>query len=303
MCNCRIKDGMTLKEAMSVLCGIIDDLEREIDLSGVKFTKLGIADRCKTKSKNILTDVINALIASDTTLGNLISQLQTQINNINTVLSTDTDEKVKVTSDSADAGYLVDKIISHQTGSIKYNEDDDTLEIMGFAPLGSVMYIDRARLPDFDGTGKGKENTDVYGWAISNGQNGTRNRLGKFIRCVDDTANAGQSGGSNSITVKKENISSFTLPVTGSISNALTDDREVSIKFDTSKIADGPGGSTQLLKLGTGQSGANTMKSVKFNLAHSHSFALSASHANTSAIPIDIVPAYIYEIPIQRINP
>jgi len=298
--KCRIKRDMTLEEITAVLVSAVETIEKEIDLSQVQLKKLGIYEACKLQSKNLLTDIINALIAADASFGVLFEEIQTQINSLTTIISTSSDEKVKASATDTSSGYLDTKIVSDQVGPI--TSTGTAIKLMGFLPIGAVLYIDASRVADFDGTGKGKTGTDVYGFAISNGQNGTRNRLGKFPRFTTTLAEAGTSGGSNSITIKKENISSFDLAVSGSINEALVTDQEAKIKFNVNRIADGAGGSTLLLRFGTGQDGSNEMKTLGFSVKHSHTFTLKSSHVNATPTAISILPEYINEIPIQRIN-
>lgn len=298
--GCKIKKDMTAEQVTVVLIDAIESIEKEIDLSQVQLRKLGIYDKCKLEVKNLLTAVLNALITADETFAATIQDIQTQINNVNNLIGVASDEKVKASATDTAAGYLGDKIVSSQVGPIKYNQG--TVELAGFLPIGAVIMIDASRVGDFDGTGKGKSGTDVWGFAISNGQNGTRNRLGKFPRFTTNLVEAGNTGGANSITITKDNIASFDLAVSGSIADGLADDVFAKIRFNTNKIADGSGGSTLLLRLGDGLSGSNEMRTLGFNVKHSHTFTLKSSHVNANPTAVSILPEYINEIPIQRIN-
>lgn len=297
--DCRIKKDMTGKEVLFQVACVIEDIEKEINLGQVFIDKLGI-DKCKLKGQTLLTAILNALIAQDISISHSISDIQTWINNQTTTTDTDTDEKVKVTSDAAEqAGYLKDKITTPQTSSIAYT--NGVVSFYGFVPVGAVFFIDKKRVSDFDVNGKGKANTDVYGYAFSDGRNGTRNRFDMFIRTVDDVNNAGNTGGNNSFVIAKENLSSFELPVTGTISEALVADIQATFKLDANKITDGAGGSVWLLRSGPGQSGSETIKTLPFNIKHSHSFSLKAQYTNATPTPISLIPKHILEIPIERI--
>jgi hypothetical protein len=171
----------------------------------------------------------------------------------------------------------------------------------GFMPVGSVCYIDNGRIGDFDATGKGKPLTDVWGWAISNGNNGTRNRLNKFLRTIATNTDAGKSGGSNEVALTSANIPSFDIPVDGSIGSALGTE-QFEIKLEANKISDGSGGDVYLLRVGTGQSGVNSIKTIGKNLAHTHTFDLKGAFSNPVVSKISLIPEYLFEIPIQRIN-
>lgn len=298
--GCKIKKDMTAEQVTAVLVEAIESIEKEIDLSQVQLQKIGIYDKCKLQVKNLLTAVLNALITADEDFASTINDIQTQVNNVVQQISVAVDEKVKASSTDPTAGFLDSKIVSDQVGPISYNAG--SIKLMGFLPIGAVIMIDAARVGDFDGTGKGKAGTDVWGFAISNGQNGTRNRLGKFPRYTANLVEAGNTGGSDTISITKDNIASFDLAVSGSIADALTDDVFAKIRFNTNKIADGSGGSTLLLRLGDGLNGSNEMRTLGFNVKHSHTFTLKSSHVNANPTAISILPAYINEIPIQRIN-
>ena len=298
--NCKITRDMNNEQVVKVLVDAIEAIEHEIDLSQVKLKELGIYDACKLQYKNLLTEILNSLIAKDQSFAKTISDMQTQVNNIKQTADTDTDEKVKVTQADTTSGYLLDKIVSPQKGTITYK--GSYLSLMGFAPVGAVMMIDNGRVGDFDATGKGKPDTDVWGWAISNGQNGTRNRLGKFPRFIATLADAGNTGGANTTIIGKENISSFDMAVSGSINEALPNDIALKFKTDYAMFSDGPGGGTAIVKLGNGLAGSKEISIPPFSVKHSHTFTLKASHSNPNPSQLNIVPEYIYEIPIQRIN-
>lgn len=303
--GCRIRKDMNGNEIICALSYAISDIENFINLDGVKITDINV-DKCSKDGKNLLTRILNALISADSIFSTELATIKTQIQTLIDAGDLDTDEKVKTNSTDGVSGYLQDKVYSDQAGCVSVKTEilsgveNKKLLLMGFIPVGGLIYVDASRVGDLDNTGKGKVNTDLWGFALSNGQNGTRNRLGKFVRNIDTLANAGNSGGSASFTVAKENISSYDLAVAGSISDALVDDIMVPMKFDTNKLADGSGGSVNLLRLGTGQSGAQTMNG-KFNAKHTHSFTLSSKHINATPTPIPLIPEFMYEIPLVRI--
>jgi len=297
--DCKITRDMTNEEVIKVLVKAIEDIEKEIDLSQVKLKELGITDSCKLQYKNLLTEILNSLIAKDASFAKSLANMNTQITNFLNTKFVDTDEKVKVSAADTTTGYLVDKVVSPQTGSIK--DDGTKLTLMGFAPVGAVMMIDAGRVVDFDPTGKGKANTDVWGWAISNGANGTRNRLGKFPRFINVIADAGGTGGANSAIVDKSNIAAFDTTVSGTIADALVADIKLFWLTDYANFSDGPGGHMALVKLGDGYGGNKKVNVNTFSVKHTHTFSLKASHSNPNPTPLPLVPEYIYEIPIQRI--
>lgn len=299
--GCRVKKDMNLQEILEVYAKAVIAIETAIDLNSVRLKDLGIIDTCKLQAKNLLSEILNLLIAGDKDIRNSLQQIQTNINNFSSTIGNIKDEKAKVSSADTAAGYLKDKITSDQSGCI--TDKGDRLLLMGFAPIGSVMIIDAGRVGDFDGTGKGKAATDVWGWAISNGQNGTRNRLGKFARYVSALADAGNTGGADDFTVKGANLESLTLGVSGTIADALVTPVKAKITFNTNRIADGSGGSTTLLRFTDENDGNFGMFTLPLDLKHSHTFSLNAQHSNPNPVAIPLLPSFISEIPIQRINP
>lgn len=296
LCQCLIDRDMNLEEALEIYCKLVFDIKKEIDLKCVKTGLLGI-DPNKLTCDNLLADILNSLIAADISINGQINVINQRIQQILNGLGAVADEKVKASATDTTAGYLDSKIETLQPGTIKYTAGK--LSFIGFAPVGTVMFINKSRLPDFDGTGKGKAGTDVWGWAIGNGQNGTVNRLGVFPRYTDDPANAGNKAGSDSVTLVAANIPGFSMSVTGTISEALTTPVQFDIKLDDRYI--GVSGSVfHALQVGNGQNGSNLIKTIAFSLKHSHAFDLQASRTNT-ATSFSILPSYIKEIPIERI--
>lgn len=296
----RVKKEMTLEQALEVYACVINDLEKNTDLSSVHLKKLGITETCKIKAKNLLSEILNNLIASDIALNEALLAMQNGINTFIQGVGGLKDEKVKTAEADPAAGYLADKIISLQKGCVTVA--DNKIVLMGFAPIGSVMYIDAGRIGDFDAQGKGKADTDVWGWALSNGQSGTRNRFNKFPRYISANSDAGKIGGANEAIITADMLPSHDLAITGGISASQQGDVKVTIKLEANKISDGNGGSVYLLRVGSGSSGQNTITSIPIDLSHSHNHSLVAKFQNTAPKKISFIPEYIHEIPIQRIN-
>jgi len=296
LCDCLIEKDMSLEEALEVYCKIVQDINKNIKLSCVKTGLIGIKDTCDLKCDNLLAEILNALIDSDININNSIDLINIRITNLIASIVVVADEKVKTSSADPTAGFLSDKIATAQPGTI--STANDKLTFIGFAPVGSVMFINKSRLSDFEGSGKGKAGTDVYGWAIGNGQNGTVNRLGVFPMYTDDVNNAGTKAGANSVTLTPANIPGFNMNVTGTIAQALTTPVQFQMKFDG--IGTIGTGSNYALKGGNGLSGSWNVYTIPANLAHTHTFDLIATRVN-SATAISILPSFIKEIPIERI--
>jgi hypothetical protein len=299
ICSCVVKKGMNLEEALNAICEVYSGIAKNTDLSQVRLKELGINATCDLTYNNLLTEILNALIANDIAFNKSLATLNNTVNNIINSGAIK-DEKVKLNVDDPTAGYLLDKISSLQPGSI--TTVNGKLVFVGFVPVGSVFYVSKSRLPDFDATGKGKNTTDLYGYAISNGANGTTNRLGFLIKCADDTANAGKTGGSNSITLAANNLPSLTMGVTGSISESLVTDISVEVPYLREEMAGGAGRGVYVLGLGQPGNVPSRLKTIPFSFKHSHSFTLAAEKLNANPVPISLIPSHILEIPIERIN-
>jgi hypothetical protein len=293
-----IKHDMDLEQILICYAKVMIKVNKSIELDQVRLKELGINDTCNLPYENLLTTILNQLIEADVDINNAFSTLQKTINGIYDAVSKVQDEKVKASAADNTSGFLSDKVKTLQPGTIVYNDSDITF--VGFVPMSAVFYIAKDRVTDFDVSGKGKKGTDVYGYAICNGNNGTSNRLGLFPRYTDDVSKAGQKGGKKEFTVIKDNLESMDIPVNGSINN-FTGTQKGKLSFDVNRISDGAGGSVNLLRAGDGSSGQQGAFTTPIVLDHTHSFSLQASLQNTSPVPIPLLPEHILEIPIQRI--
>jgi hypothetical protein len=301
ICDC-VKKGMTFDEAMVAICKRLKNIEHEIDLTGVLLKELGIKNNCKLTYKNLLTEIINALIKKDIDFSTQLSVLQTLVNQINTTLGAYSDTKVSASATDTASGFLNSKITTGQVGAIEYLSDK--IVFMGFVPVGSVFMISKNRLVDFDLSGKGRAGSDVWGYAIANGSNGTTNRLGAFPRYTSNLALAGNREGADTVLVTESMIPSLNINVTGTINDDLITPVSVEMEFNTNKINDGSGGSDNLLRYTPpGTPGSSVMRSRTIDLKHAHSHSLTARRVNNSPVPLSVVPSHILEIPIERINP
>jgi len=289
---------MNLEQAFETVCKLISKIADGYDITGVNSGKLNLG----VIKGNMLTSILNTLIAADTNFLLTLEGLTKTINNINSSIGNLADEKVKINPDYG-AGYLKDLIVTLQAGSIKIDSVTNTMLFMGFVPIGAQFMISKTRLSDFDNTGKGKPSTDVYGYAISNGQNNTTNRLGVFPKYVGTTLNtAGEKAGVNTVTLVAANIPSFDLAVTGSIGDGLLSPISPQLKVDLNKISDGSGGNTLLVRYTPNPTGGNVMTGVPMLLTHSHTFDLTAKKINANPTSLSIIPEHILEIPIERIT-
>lgn len=286
--------GLNFNTFMEYLSAVIDDLYNNIDLDCINLEDLGI--KCPDPNISKQCYIINFLVANYQTLLSNYNTLVTTVNEINTNIGLFTDELVKIDEDDT-PGFLIDKITS-APGVIVRKEG--SLFIQGTVPIGFNACISKNRLGDFDGSGKGKADTDIWGWAIRNGNNGTDNILGKFPRYASDVNLAGAIAGVDNFIIEKKNIKSLSLPVTGSISNALG---PLKPELKVSKVLYhfGAGAGHYVVDFPSGSDKTFILETME--LGHTHNFSLSAAIDNPVPEPIELLPSHFTEIPIQRINP
>lgn len=229
--------------------------------------------------------------ANTTSIGTLTTVLQTIQTNIGQL----NDEKVKVRA--AGVTNYLENIIEAPNSSIIFT--DNKISFTGFVPIGTRMTVNANRIGDFDVTGKGKVATDLWGWALRNGNNGLDNAMGKFLQYTENLLNADLPGGKKEFSIVKANISSFALPVTGIITDALEDN----VKFKFTGTNNKNGGPRENGFASNHSGGESEYETQPRNFKHSHGFNLAASHNNPNPEPIPLIPEHIKEIPIERIIP
>lgn len=292
-----VKKGMPFYEVMCVISSLMEQLYANDLLECIDLKDLGITCPDKDKSKAcIITEWITSnILATNITLATLVQNIQI----LQTGIGLLKDEKVKVRA-AGNSGYL-ESIIDAPGSAVTF--DDNQVHFLGFVPIGTRATINRNRLPDFDNTGKGKLGTDVYGWAIRNGNNGLSNVFGLFQMFTDSLANAETTAGTDSFTVKKDNIESFTMPVTGIIQDALQNNVKFKVGFSHHRSFDGKDGPDHPLKDSFAYSGDQEWFTWPANFKHSHAFNLTVTHTKPAPTPIALLPRHIKEIPIERIIP
>ena len=73
------------------------------------------------------------------------------------------------------------------------------------APKGTIIMYNGDLSTNFDNDGAGLLGTDVEGWQICNGKNGSPNLINQFVMGADTQSN-GIQGGQNSVTLDITNI-------------------------------------------------------------------------------------------------
>ena len=296
--NGNVKPNDTLEEVLCVIEGLLNKAFENDALECINLDDLGI--KCADKDKSKLCVVMEWITENLLLNIKAVAQLLINIQKIQTGLGTFKDEKVKVRA-AGTAKYLED-IIDAPVGSVLIK--DDKISFFGFVPIGFRGTVNKNRLGDFDGTGKGKLGTDVWGYGIRNGQNGLDNALGLFPMYTDVLASAGTQGGKSNFTLTKDNITSFAVPVAGIINEALNDNVRFKVGYRHYRSFDGSNsGASRAIKDVVSNGGDEDWFTVGANFRHSHAFTLSATHTNPTPTPIDLIPKHIKEIPIERIIP
>lgn len=193
-----------------------------------------------------LKQILQQLLIEFCALKTAVTNLQNQVNNISNTLN----QKI--------GDFLLAHINSCQgPGMIKKSGTGATamLDFLGSAPIGAVTAFD-GDMSWFDGTGLGRPNTPACGWALCNGNNGTKNMQGMVVvgttamltpapASADGGSYAnGDTGGKRFVTLTSAQIPSVsfsgsTATGTGSIKyyrvsrkHASTGDNTMSYQFD-----------------------------------------------------------------------
>ncbi len=164
--------------ALCTLYGDVTTLQQEVgDLLNGPYN---IACLSGLGSNPKLTAIIQELILEFCALVTTVNNLQTQLNNLSSGL----------TGQIGD--FLRTHISSCQTQlSITGTGASTQLVFKGFVPLGGIIPYGGATAGLFDSTGLGLSNTEMCGWALCNGANGTRD----LRELVPVCAGAGVMGG------------------------------------------------------------------------------------------------------------
>lgn len=306
-----ITTGMRADDLICSLVSFILAYKKAFQFDCLNTKALGIdqCDLAKMDPAAALCAILNKLSSTDADLYKGLANLNKIVNgmNQNVANSLAADKYVGFDKDDVIPGFLSDKLKSAQSGTLNKKVDPKIgsyYEMVGFIPLGGQISIDPARIVDFDASGKGKANTDVAIYAICNGQNGTKNKLGRFPRWATDITKAGVTGGVDKFKVKLSNIEGFELDVNLETDNFQTSGANLpnltEVDIPTNVNNDGftfrpIGESIQVAAI----MGTNS----QYTFDHKHKVTGKIKHApNPAAIAeIQMLPLYIDELPIQRI--
>lgn len=299
-----IKKGMKMDELICLLINTTLQIDKALKFDCLDYKALGL-DRCDTDAmspEKRMCTIINQIIAQQTSFNKSLATLS-KLGAGGSVAGIDaTDSLVKISKTDAVAGYLQNKIVSNQSDVITVitgaTGQPDSLQLTGFIPIGGVIMIDSNRITAFDNTGKGKPKTDCSIFAICNGNNGTRNRLGRFPRWAAEVAKAGAIGGTDQFTVKLSNLEAFDLD----INLDTTQFDATAANFPNIIERDIPIGSSTGMTTNVKVAGIAS-GSTNSNYSHSHKVQGKIPYKpNPNAIEkIAMLPLYIDELPIQRI--
>jgi hypothetical protein len=283
-----------------VLCAIsqsLDILHKNDLLDCIDLKTLGIT--CPDDSKSKICVIMEWVTATLLTNSKSLATLSGSLNTIMTSIGQLNDSKVKV-KDAGTANVLAN-LIDAPNSAVQFS--DNKVSFYGFVPVGARTTVNKNRLSDFDSTGKGKPGTDLWGWAIRNGQNGLANALGHFPMYTDSVNNADTKGGAASFTVSKDNIATFSIPVSGTITEALQNDMKFKIGYLHVRSFDGASGIDKPVKDRRVDGNDQEWFTPGYNFKHTHGFNLTAAHTKAQPTHIELIPLHIKEIPIERIIP
>jgi len=291
-----LKQGAKLNDVLCRTLQTVSQLDYALKFNCLDYKVLGL-DRCDIEKLAhsericaILKKMIERTVNVEKALTDLSKMLQPTTTTGQPASSLLTDsQQVKLKGKDSKPGFLDEKIVSTQPNTIDVK--DDKIMLTGFVPIGAIIMMDASGIIKFDESGKGKIDTDCHCFAICNGQNGTKNRLGRFPRWATTIAKAGTLGGSENFKIALENLPSFDIDTSGLI---ISESNQNGV------------GTPSQIQASNNEFGSLVTQDVLIpgvgnTASHSHLLTGKAkfSGANTS---IDFLPLFIEELPIQRIK-
>lgn len=192
--NIKITNGEEMTSVITKIKSCLDFINNEIDITG-----LTSSSDCLALTGSTLKSILQSMLNQNGSSCTKIKDLQNQINVINSKLN-GTGSVIKNVSIEHVNTSAISKTSTTTQDTYKVNH--------GLVPPKTILPYFGSE-SDFDSTGKGLG--VMLGWAKANGQNGTINACGNFIRyecsiCCNGT------GGSDTTTLSKLNIPEITLP-------------------------------------------------------------------------------------------
>jgi hypothetical protein len=299
-----ITNGESMTSVIEKIQYCIDLIQQEIDITG-----LVESSDCITLLGTSIKDVLQSILNTESAFCTQLTDLQTEIDLIwNAINGGPTVKNVSITS-------------CNPTFDIELVETptQKTFKLGAFVPKNTILPYFGDRNLDFDSSGLGLASAGLLGWAVANGNNGTVNACGRYLKY--DCDGCCTTGGSNEITLAAPNIpeipfnvdADFTL--TGETDEA-GEHRHISrnLEFGAPPCVinpddgDLPEANPNIYIEGQTDAGCATASFIGKNGIHSHTFdatatgSFSATVGNLIPTPITIEPEYIAGIPIQFIG-
>lgn len=294
-----IKNEDNLDKLIQLLDNLFAIIDQKLSLDCIDLKQYGL--ECSEEvGKSILCQLFTVILENETSILQQYDQINKYLETVKQLVSEVQSTKVKVAEESQEAKYLINTLdipVSH----VAYNKSKDQITIKGLLPIGTRMFINPNRLSSFDNTGKGKAGTDLHGWVIRNGQNGTDNALGKYVKTTSVLTDGGKSAGTNEYSLGLNYFKSFTLKVTGNITEALDVIKPYALIRKLGKRF-GSGGSRDILIPDNGGTSGDKYHGSSHNLKHGHAFNLKGEHTNENPDKLFIDLEHIKEIPIEFIG-
>ncbi len=318
-----ITNGETMTSVVEKIQYCIDVINQEIDITGVIENS-----PCITLLGSSIENIMQSIINTESDFCNTLAGLQTQIDNINLVISGGAAVKNTIITSYNTAFDIIESATL----------TDKTYKLGPFVPKKTVLpYF--GTLADFDPNGAGLASAGLYGWYIADGSTHviggvnvtTVDACGRYLKYDCDACCT--TGGANEITLEAANIPEvdFTVNADFNLSgtteedglhnhniSAIAGDFDVAPATNPSIILDQHdcGGETQIYgdnDIEGGDTGntcnnvvsVNPITPVLISGLHSHDFianatgTFSATVGNASPTSISIEPEYISAIPIQ----
>lgn len=302
-----ITNGESMTSVIEKIQYCIDIINQEIDITG-----LVESSSCITLLGTSIKDVLQSILNTESAFCTQLADLEAQITLIwNTINNGPTVKNVNITS--CNPSYDI---------SLVETPTQKTFKLGAFVPRNTILpYF--GDITDFFSSGLGRPDKGLQGWAIANGDNGTVNVCGRYLKY--DCTGCCTTGGANTITLGEANIPEVPFTVQAEFELDFTGETDLDGKHrhkfpiaedDCGDCNDGiPSGDPTSCQ-GAGlnpESGDIECYSDGYCSAageHSHTFSVttntqgsfSATVGNAVPTPISIQPEYIAGIPIQFIG-
>ncbi|TXH08740.1 MAG: hypothetical protein E6R03_17660 [Hyphomicrobiaceae bacterium] len=167
-----------LQAYLDCLCELYSDVE-DLKVKVAAMYDGPYVTKClsNVNSSSKLPAIMNELISEFCALVTTVAALQTQVNNLSTGLPTT-------------IGNFLNTALTSCAGSsgLKKTGSGSTFKatFMGFTPIGGIIMYGGTLTGKFDSSGLGLATTDMCGWALANGANGTIDMRGYFPVGVND---------------------------------------------------------------------------------------------------------------------